>query len=80
MKIILNELIVKGATQKLEELNRQREALIKVIDKFSNTPIPRLSKKGRARKKLHWTQTPVGRRKMAIAQKKAWIKRNAKSK
>lgn len=85
MKITSNltsELIVIGATARLEDLNKQREALIKIIEKYSGIPKKELHMKHKRgpykkRKKLHWTQTPEGKRKMSLAQKKIWALRRA---
>lgn len=76
MKTTLHqELIALGATQRLEELNKERERLIKLIDKYSAKPIPRLVKSNK-RKKLHWTQLPGGRERMSRIQRARF--RNAK--
>lgn len=81
MKITLQkELLVLGATKRLEELNKERELLVKIINDNSAVPVvnlrePReclMKQEKEKRKKLHWTQTPEGKRKMSRVQKKVW--------
>ena len=41
---IIDQLLVLGATRRLEELNKERDYLIKLIERKSTTPIIRLDK------------------------------------
>ncbi len=79
--MLLNQLIVSGATQKLKELNKEREYLIKVIDRYSSVKIRRLkvkvkspkiraTAKGKSYNGKHWTQLPENKGKMLRLVKK----------
>lgn len=70
---LLNELIVSGATQRLNELNKEVEQLKSIINRYSAVKIPVF------KKKKHWTQTPRGRKIMSKRAKAIWkAKKNVK--
>lgn len=70
--MLLNQLIVSGATQRLQEVNKEREYLVKLIDKYSHTKVVRLKIKT---KKKHWTQLPENKARVA-----KWMKKMQKAK
>jgi hypothetical protein len=85
MKItLLNQLIVNGATQRLNDLNKERELLIKLIEKYSGEKIIRLPKDERAKyqykKKKHWMQRPENKARVKAQLDKMRKARYAKSK
>lgn len=72
----------------LENLIRERNVIDNVIvyikryvHKDSET-VKRVEilKSVKKQKKLHWTQTPEGRRKMSLAQRKSWREKREKRK
>lgn len=64
------ELAKIGAKVRLEEVNKERDALLD----FLGYPDDLKSKvvKGKSYNGKHWTQTPEGRKKMSINSKKIW--------
>lgn len=58
------ELAKIGAKVRLEELNKERDTLLDFLGYPDD-----LKNKVAGKKKLHWTQTPEGKRKMSRAQK-----------
>jgi len=64
------ELIKLGAVQRLSDLNKEREVLLKLLGQEESREVKakeiikhvKSHKKG---KKLHWTQTPEGKKKMS---------------
>lgn len=82
--MLLNQLIVSGATQRLQEVNKEREYLVKLIDKYSHTKVVRLkikapkiraTAKGKSYKGKHWTQLPENKARVA-----KWMKKMQKAK
>jgi hypothetical protein len=73
---LLNHLIVTGATKRLEEVNKERENLLKIINKYSERRIliidkPKVKTKPvRKYKGKHWTQLPKNRARVAKWMKK----------
>lgn len=81
-KLIVSELLVRGATQRLEELNKEAEELRKIIERNSTVKTLKLKVAPKKRKKLHWTQRPENKARVAKWMKKIQAQRikNAKSK
>lgn len=83
---IAKELLVIGATRRLEELNEERKYLIRVIERNTQTkplqfqaPVKRRAKrKVKGAKRPMWSSTPEGRARMSEIRKKWWKdKKNA---
>lgn len=77
---IARELLVIGATRRLEELNEERKYLIRVIERNTQTkeltferPKPkRKHRKVKEAKRPMWSSTPEGRARMSEIRKKWW--------
>lgn len=78
-----DEILLIGATARLEELNKEREYLVKFIEgktqqvelkfeDFAKLPKTPNRKADKPRKKKHWTQTPAGRKRMSEIQRKVF--------
>lgn len=79
---IVNALLVIGATKRLEEINKEADLLKKIIEKSSTVKTLRLKAAPKKRKKLHWTQQPKNKARVAKWMKHMQAKRrkNANSK
>lgn len=67
LKELRQELVRIGATQRLQELNQERDALVKLLNSDSNKAkkiIKHVKRKKYILKKKHWTQLPKNRAKM----------------
>ncbi len=58
------ELAKIGAKVRLDELNKERDTLLDFIG-YPEELKSQIAKKVVKKKKLHWTQTPAGKRKMS---------------
>lgn len=90
--LLIKSLLVSGATQRLKELNQERDQLIKLIEKNSSVDVLKFEdfakikttakRKDTKRKKSyngkHWTQTPEGKEKMRKIQLEYNKRKNAK--
>ncbi len=84
LKEIKQELLKDGAVVRLQDLNKERELLLKIIGNGHNkaekvlkaaSSVRKLKKaanKGFSYKGKHWTQTPEGRERLSKAMKKQW--------
>lgn len=70
-KEMTQEILIIGATQRLEELNKEREILLKIIEKRDLTKT-KLKIKVQKKKKLHWTQTKEARKQQSERMKRYW--------
>ena len=65
LKEIKEELIRDGAVQRLQDLNKEREILLKIINWKPSKQAEIIKDATAIRKKKHWTQTAAGRKKMS---------------
>ena len=85
---LLNQLIVNGATQRLNDLNKEREQLIKLIHKYSTEKVlefkdfakVKVKSKRRKSDKIHWMQRPENKARVKAQLDKMRKAKYAKSK
>jgi hypothetical protein len=83
-------LIKLGAVQRLSDLNKERNMLLKLLGKEDDAKASNLlagikagkkqNKKGYSYKGKHWTQTPAGKKKITARLKAMWLKKKGISK
>ena len=67
LKELRKELIIAGATQRLLELNQERDVLLKLLNQDNEKRdkiLAHVKRKKYTRRKKHWTQLPKNRKKM----------------
>lgn len=79
----LKALALLGATQRIKDIDTERAMIVKAFpaaDMPKLGPIVKVTVRAAKASRLHWTQTPAGKRKMARIQRAAWKARRRASK